>query len=51
MSAQTAVQPFFSKKQIAIAGEKYVVAVVAHLKLMKLESGQEDAISKLIAQA
>ena len=50
MSAQTAVLHFISDKEIAIAVELNVVAVVAHLNLMKLESGAEDAVSVHIAQ-
>ena len=50
MSAQTAVPHFISEKEIAIAVEMFVFAVFAHLKLMKLESGPEDAITVHIAQ-
>ena len=50
MSAQTAVLHFMSEKEIAIAVEQLVVADVAHLKIMKLESGPEDAVSVHIAQ-
>ena len=50
MSAQTAVLHFMSEKEIAIAVEMFVFADVAHLKLMKLESGPEDAITVHIAQ-
>ena len=50
MSAQTVVLHFISEKEIAIAVEQFVVADVAHLKLMKMESGPEDAVTKHIAQ-
>ena len=50
MSAQTAVQAFMLKKENAIAVEKCVFAINAHLKVMQLESGQEDAIFVLIVQ-
>ena len=50
MSAQTAVLHFMSEKEIAIAVEQFVFADVAHLNLMKLESGPEDAVSVHIAQ-
>ncbi len=48
MSAQPAVQQFISKRQIhvVIVVEKFVVADACHVNLTKLESGQEDAISK-----
>ena len=50
MSVQTAVHHFLLKKENAIAVEKYAVADAAHLKHTKLESGQEDANLRLIAQ-
>ena len=50
ISAQTAVLHFISEKEIAIAVGICVFADVAHLNLMKLESGPEDAITVHIAQ-
>ena len=50
MSAQTAVQAFMLKKENAIAVEKWYFAVNAQLKVMQLESGQEDALFGLIVQ-
>ena len=50
MYAQTAVHHFLSKRENAIAVEKYAVADAAHLKNTKLESGQEDVHLRLIAQ-
>ena len=50
MSAQIAVQPFILSQENATNGEMYVIAVVAQLRNMKLENGQEDAVSKLIVE-
>ena len=50
MSAQIAVQPFISSQESATNGEMHAVAVVALLRNMNLENGQEDAVSKLIVE-
>ena len=51
MSAHPAVQQFISKRQIhvVIVLEKFVVVDACHVKLTKLESGQEVAILRLSA--
>ena len=49
MSAHPAVRQFISKRQIhvVIVLEKFVVVDACHVKLTKLESGQEVAILRL----